>query len=148
MLQDFDIKIPMNNEEYKNKLSAVCDWQYDEVILPGPKVEDEIDRWDYDEENPVKVGARGISIIHVKPQIKQCEGCGLMVTSRSTNIKKSTSVAPHWREKCNVCNMYKNPWTGAFDVPKHIAHELYNFFWANNNRNEPGPSRFSKYYNK
>ena len=160
MLQDFDIKIPMNNEEYKNKLNELGVWQYDEVSSAGTikKVEIDVideDRWDYDEEldsesEPEEIpstGPLGIRL-HLKQDPKPCESCKKLVTNRSITAKKSISISPHWRVKCITCDMYKNPWTNEFNVPKTISHDLYNFWASNDNRTTPGPSRFSKYYNK
>jgi hypothetical protein len=69
--------------------------------------------------------------VNIKP--KDCEDCGVHLTvSREMEIKyyKATNKhIAHRRERCLVCNKYRDPNTGLFTLPQGPACQVY-LNWA------------------
>jgi hypothetical protein len=79
--------------------------------------------------NPKDNPTLNIAIARIKPMIKACEDCGLMVEDRLVHVKIYDNPYPHWRKNCISCKMTEHPLTGCFDTPsptasKSISYEL------------------------
>lgn len=69
-------------------------------------------------------------IVKVKHQPTNCDDCGrLCPEGRRVERKLHQTAQPHWREYCTTCELYKDPHTGKFDLPKLGAHQKFNDFY-------------------
>jgi len=81
---------------------------------PGPKVDD------YDE-NPTVPD----ELVKVRHLAKPCEDCAEEVIDRRVTMRHNSQPTPYWRIKCNICNLYKNPDSGAFDMTINDLRDYY-----------------------
>jgi hypothetical protein len=62
-------------------------------------------------------------IIKLKTQAVDCSDCGRhCVNGRRTETKLCSTGQRHWRTRCDVCNLYKDPATGEFTIQPQVAH--------------------------
>ncbi len=67
------------------------------------------------------------AIKKLKPQIRNCEDCNLIVENRVTYIRICQYPEAHWRETCQACGMTRNPDNGKFDLQ---GQDAKNYFTA------------------
>lgn len=134
----------MTDDEFKNKLSSVCDWELPILGQNGgpakpnlrqKRIETIIDEFgneqiieEIETDENLTVSPR---IKRIFPITKPCEACGQMVTNRTVSHRlyfgdhKSKRV---WKVKCNECKMHKNPWTGEFNIEPNIVGRVFSAF--------------------
>jgi hypothetical protein len=129
----------MDQKEFENKLTEVCEWQYNNVELT------EDNRWDYNEENSdednenneeikehqkeIQVNQdnyKSIKILKIKYPVKPCPDCNKPVTNRCVNYKQfNNKRGKYFKVKCSECNMYMNPWTKEFNIPGDFVQDVF-----------------------
>lgn len=69
-------------------------------------------------------------ILKVKNSKQTCPDCGVECPfGHHKEIKKYISNNKvNWRERCCVCNRWKNPYTGQFDLTNSNASQTWNAF--------------------
>lgn len=145
----------MDNEEYKQKLTEVADWEIPDAKFDGtsrrrlsrgrPTNEELIERSNeqeflekYGGKNPTM--ALEIKKVHVAAVT--CEDCGKHCPNgRRVEAKQHESNnVIHWRKRCVTCNMTQNPWTKNYDLKPGQAGIAWNDYWRYSN----GPNGKSK----
>lgn len=133
----------MKDEEFKRKLSEVAEW-----IIPasdnattitakkkrGRKSREEL--YQENNEQAFLEANGGINptiapfITKLKCQSTTCEDCGADCPNGREKEKKiyEANKKRHWREKCLTCKMFKDPYTGKFDLPIKEAALRWNNF--------------------
>jgi hypothetical protein len=81
-------------------------------------------------ENPTQA----YQITRLKPIIKPCEDCGLVVENRIVSHKIYSFPHAHWRTNCENCRRTKNPETGKFDVDFKNSQSVFISFFSNRNK--------------
>lgn len=127
-------KYPMNDEEFKRKLTEVADWHIPEIKLDGTtrrqvrgRLSNETKYQNEHEQiffeifggiNPTAVP----TVTNIKPAATTCDDCGRHCPNGRAKEKKLYQTGKnHWREKCITCGMNKNPYTGVFDLTTNRA---------------------------
>lgn len=65
-------------------------------------------------------------ITKVKIQAKHCEDCNRYCPEgRRVECKLYESGSKHWREFCTTCELYRDPVSKEFTLPKHTAHIMF-----------------------
>jgi hypothetical protein len=67
-------------------------------------------------------------IAEILPLNGVCDDCGREIeTSRTVQCRltKSQAVKSHFKVKCSICNLYRNPDTGKFDLDYQEINSLY-----------------------
>lgn len=141
----------MNQDDFEAKLTEAAHWCIEPVSISGnakclPPVDEWDDRWDYDEEDSPNV-SKTIRIQQIKHIEKQCSDCERIITDRTVIAKRYDSPKPHFKSRCLVCNNYKNPWTGDFDIDPKDVYQAYQF-WSRNEKGIHCDSKFLKFIKK
>lgn len=69
-------------------------------------------------------------ILRVKTQATNCEDCGRHCPQgRRTECKLYETGQRHWREFCTTCELYRDPATGKFTLPKLGSHQYFSSFY-------------------
>jgi hypothetical protein len=132
--QNHTLSIVMNDEEFKQKLSEVAEWEIPKLTptdireakksARGKHKRTEEELYQIEHEELFLEIFNGINptmqpqIIKVKCQACTCEDCGMHCENGRQKEKKlcETNRTRHWREKCVTCGKSKNPYTGKFDL--------------------------------
>lgn len=120
----------MDDQEFKQRLSQLCDWEYPDV---GPIDKDlredrtlEKDRREFLEQNGGVNPTLAPKIIKIHHEPKPCEDCGrICAKPRRLDHKLIHSVAPHWRTFCNICKCNRHPVTGEFTLGNGQVNYVY-----------------------
>lgn len=132
----------MDKKLFEEKLSQVAEWHYPKIERsPGrPRsrpVRDPIDPdcdqdpdsdQDQDQNTPMINNTAAPEITRIKVPRSQCHNCGRQVNVACHTEKKFYHLMnrPHWREHCVTCDLWKNPYTGVFDVPSSNIGTIWN----------------------
>lgn len=148
----------MDEKEFLKRLSEVAEWHRPQTgpngspsiskgkekkmpPHPGPITEAELDEMS---EHEVKVYYDKLiawresqpnesvppEILRIKVQSKNCEDCGrLCPEGRRVECKQHSTGRTHWREYCTTCELYKDPATGKFTLPKLGSHQHFISFY-------------------
>lgn len=119
----------MTDEEFKQKLSEVCEWKIPdtprETSLNQKRKRrkssdiDDVNEDDDNEEQEVEVNNSSYApmIIKLKCLPVDCEDCGKVCENgRHIENKFHKTNRPHWRKRCVTCDKVENPETGKIDV--------------------------------
>lgn len=86
-------------------------WLKDRMVFKRPKEERQA-------ETPV--------LDHIVYPPSACEDCGRMCDKpRTTSARKNQTPISHWRWQCNICRLYWNPETGAYDLNSASLREFW-----------------------
>ena len=129
----------MNQDEFKQKLSQVAEWEIPNVTCGGNtapkkrgrKSAEELYQQAHEAEfNDLHNGKNptvSIALTKVKVASCVCEDCGRYCENgRRKEISQYQTNRPHWRSKCITCGLNENPETGAFDLNQH----QFNVAWS------------------
>lgn len=134
-------KYAMKDEEFKQRLSEVADWEIPDVTCGGntkkgrgagrPSKEQQYQE-QHEEAFLEMFGGKNPTVCPFVTKIKVagcvCDDCGKFCEQgRHKERTKYTSNRPHWRERCITCGMNQNPNTGEFDLNNKEASA----HWAN-----------------
>lgn len=64
-------------------------------------------------------------VTRIDSEPKPCESCGKLVENRIVESGFYPSPKPHWRSKCKICSLWRNPDTGEFTI---TAQKIHTFF--------------------
>jgi hypothetical protein len=141
-------KYPMNDEEFKRKLSLVAEWRLPEIKLDGVtrrklrgRKNNETKYQDEHEQVFFKIYG-GINptatpeVTKVTRSACVCDDCGRDCPNGRDKEKKlyETNKKKHWRERCLTCKLSLNPKTGKFDLSNHSAAVEWNY-WLRQEKN-------------
>lgn len=144
----------MNDEEFKKKLSEVCDWEIPIIGLHGgpakpsrKRKSTEIIVDEFGEEQEVEVvdddnnETIAPRIKSIFPITKPCEDCGQMITDRVVKFRlcELNSPKPYWKIKCHQCRRTRNPWTGEFNIEPDQVGRVFSAYRTE----EPGQNNRS-----
>lgn len=130
----------MDKKLFEQKLSEVAEWRYPKIVLDGtekrrrrgrPSKEESYEMareqhmYDlYGGVNPTL----GPEVTKLKFQPTECPHCHKVV-DKQCHIEKrfvETVGKPHWRERCVTCNLWRNPYTGVFDICSSMIGTMWN----------------------
>ncbi len=131
----------MDNEEFLKRLSELAEWERPQYGVNGAKsvlkgqnrkkvppiIEEYLDDLEEEQEPQVTGPNQSIGpvITKLKPQQRNCDDCGCVVTNRKVERKLHFTNKPHWREHCVTCNLYKDPRTGKFSLTSKESQMIY-----------------------
>lgn len=61
----------------------------------------------------------------IRPVPTPCEDCGLTVEDRRVTMSVRQTPVPHTRTVCSICQRYKNPNTGNYDLERAQIDAIY-----------------------
>ena len=70
----------------------------------------------------------------LKKQVRICDYCGDPAKNQVITKRYLTYPEPHWREKCNACDLTKNPETGKFEIKKHQEQAFFVSYFLHRNK--------------
>lgn len=139
----------MDDKEFKRKLSEVATWKIPENLQElekatprkrrkievldndndGYNETDNDENQDLVEEIDTKDQNLPIQLVGLRVQGCVCEDCGRRCPSgRKTEAKVyETTTRKAWRHRCVTCGLWKNPYSGEFDLKR----EEYVIVWTN-----------------
>lgn len=146
----------MDNEEFLKRLSEVSEWSrpqvgptgcasvrkgHPEPEHPGAITEAELEEMTDEEvelyyaqliawrEAQPNETLRPV-IQRVKVQAKNCEDCDRHCPEgRRTQRKLHYTGSRHWREWCQTCELFRDPATGKFTLPKLGSHQYFGSYY-------------------
>jgi predicted Zn-ribbon and HTH transcriptional regulator len=148
----------MDQEEFKRKLSEVSEWVIPdttrEITLNQKRKhrkklsqaqqepleqqeQDDVDDVDDDDEQEQDVVVVNTTyapvVVNLVIKPVDCEDCGKHCAKGRRLEAKFYQYGDRqmWRQFCNTCSKYKNPYTGKFDVNGQLAANVFNNYIRN-----------------
>ena len=143
----------MDEKLFLEKLSELAEWHRPQTgpngaasinkraRHPGPITQEELDEMSDDEaqeyydqlmayKESLPNDDVAPEIVKLKPQPTTCDDCGKhCANGRRTESKISITGVKHWRTKCLVCNLYKDPATNKFTLEPHRVPTYLNSYY-------------------
>lgn len=136
----------MDQEEFKRKLSEVAQWRIPETITGtkdgnqkkprrrGRPSEEDLYQEAHEEifleiHNGINP-TFPLQITELKTCEQACVACGQICKGgQSKEAKFFNKPKNHWREKCVTCGLYKNPYTGRYELTSFQSSQAW-FAWT------------------
>ena len=143
----------MDEKEFRRLLSEVAEWRIPETItdtvsgekrkrkskdvceeLCDPLVEEEVVE-EINEQNSVN-DTFPPQLIRIKCLSQCCEDCGKVCENGRIKQKRiyEANSKRHWRDYCKSCEMFKDPYTDQYTLPKSKAARTWNDYVRNQNK--------------
>lgn len=135
----------MKQEEFLQRLSEVAEWCRPTITQADPRRNKRgrksLEELEWEENEAEALGEEVRSgpnetippmVTRIKHQPIDCPDCGKTVKGRCVQFRQCSYPVEHFRQHCKACDLWRNPFTGQFDLEQ--GSQLQNTFrnyWYN-----------------